>query len=367
MKPNGRTFDVIVLGGGPAGATAATVLARLGVRPVLLDVRRAGKRRKGEILDSRALGLLGKLGLDGRLLGLASATVPGHVLDWNTGPDEVSNVRNPFGQGRVVDRDQLDPLLREAASLAGAVVTETETPPEAEYTENRWFARAGCKVGGTAFSAPLLLDCTGRRASVVRRFGRRLRLDRLVCDYYLATTATADLDSRWLVAADELGWWYSVRTGSRLRVFCRFHAEPGRRIGRRLEFLRRDCHVALTAERFACEVSEAARLDASSWMFDFEHPSLAAAGDAAFTIDPLSGQGVSLAVAQGVLAADAAARHLGGARTALAQLKAIQRREFQSAAVSRLETYSACDRWKDSPFWKNRLRPTRDAASHSSP
>ncbi|TKD51401.1 geranylgeranyl diphosphate reductase [Sphingomonas baiyangensis] len=103
--------DVVVVGGGPAGATAATDLARAGRHVVLLD--RAGRIKPcGGAIPPRAI---------------ADFAIPDHLLVGKATQARMvapsgRHVDMPVGDGFVgmVDREQFDEWLRARAALAGA-------------------------------------------------------------------------------------------------------------------------------------------------------------------------------------------------------------------------------------------------------
>lgn len=121
-------FEAIVIGGGPAGATAALLLAQAGWSVALLEAKRFPRRKVcGECLAASNLPLLEALGVGEAVLRLAGPELR-RVAIWR-GRDSIAaalpsrrDAERPWG--RAIGREHLDRLLIEEARRAGAVVLQ---------------------------------------------------------------------------------------------------------------------------------------------------------------------------------------------------------------------------------------------------
>lgn len=116
----GERFDVLVVGAGPAGSTAALVLARGGAKVALLDKASFPRDKAcGDVIGPRGVQTLCELGLapggvrvaDIEVVGPTGRTVRLPAVPGTTYP----------GYGLVVPRVRFDDWLRERAIEAGAV------------------------------------------------------------------------------------------------------------------------------------------------------------------------------------------------------------------------------------------------------
>ncbi|MDB5413197.1 MAG: hypothetical protein JWR10_1532 [Rubritepida sp.] len=162
--------DVLIAGGGPAGAAAAIVLARAGCR-VLLVEREAAPREKvcGEFLGADAHACLMALGIDLAALGAVPMT-EAHIARQKGRVDAVA-LTLPFtawGLPRAI----LDGALLDAAAEAGATLVRGQAVRDASRGADGWCLRL---ANGKHLTAPRLVLATGKHA--LRGFPRAGAVD----------------------------------------------------------------------------------------------------------------------------------------------------------------------------------------------
>jgi len=133
------TYDALVIGAGPAGATAAHLLARAGWSVAVVEKSRFPRRKVcGEFISATSMPLLGALGIDSIVLSAAGPDI--RRVGLFAGDAMLSSAMPPaqgFSArwGRALGREHLDAIMLDAAVRAGAqlwqpwkVVGVTENP-----------------------------------------------------------------------------------------------------------------------------------------------------------------------------------------------------------------------------------------------
>jgi flavin-dependent dehydrogenase len=156
------SFDALVIGGGPGGATAALLLARAGWSVGVIE-KTAFPRGKvcGEFLSATNLPLLRHLGLAESFIEQAGPEVrqvglfAGHRAVTSDMPrprtgngNNGSNDAKNDGWGRALGRDHLDTLLLDRAAAAGAAVWQPWSAVDLVNTGGGYLCRAVCRESG---------------------------------------------------------------------------------------------------------------------------------------------------------------------------------------------------------------------------
>ena len=176
-----RQVDVLVVGAGPGGSALAILLARAGLKVMVVD-RAAFPRDKAcsEYMGPGAVRILDRLGVLETLEAAGAATPAGTVVTAAYG----SRLHGRFAQaghrpfrptGLSVSRRILDHTLVDAARAAGAEISERSTVEELLYHRGAVSGALVRDVRGTRYAlrARLTVGADGLRSVVARRIGRR--------------------------------------------------------------------------------------------------------------------------------------------------------------------------------------------------
>ena len=170
--------DVIVIGGGPAGCSAAIGLSRLGYNVMLCDQAKFPRDKVcGEFISPAADPILDRLGILSRIETLNPKRLKGVCISSYEG--EEFSIDYPLQPGLAerptslsVSRYELDSLFVEEAKRAGVEVREQCKVTEFLFEDDCVIGARGWDANKTAFCihAPLVIDAGGRNALSLKKF-----------------------------------------------------------------------------------------------------------------------------------------------------------------------------------------------------
>jgi flavin-dependent dehydrogenase len=173
-----RSVDVLIVGGGPAGATAALNLAAM--RTVAVVERNAVPApRIGESLPAAARRLFRDIGLLESFLAEGHAPCYGNRSVWgDPQPRELDALRDPDGPGWHLDRVRFEHWLRDAARTRGAEILAPATIGRIgrigriERDRSGWHVEIVREADILPLRAEIVIDAAGRAAPLARRPSR---------------------------------------------------------------------------------------------------------------------------------------------------------------------------------------------------
>jgi FAD-dependent halogenase len=328
MNPRRSDYDVAVVGGGPAGSTAASLLAREGRDVVVFERERFPRYHIGESLLSATLPILAHVGVLDDVERHGFVKKPGGTFLWGSSAQPWSFWfrEDPGGYAHAyhVLRSEFDEILLRHAAREGAEVLEA-TNVEEVRGEGPFQVRARVDGKPITVDARYVVDASGQQALLGRREGLREFnpfFKNLAIWSYFADAARMEGEVRdnILSAAHGEGWcWYIPLHDGTISVGAVVDASRWKeragpdRVEQTFRALVGDCAPVARMLRGARQVAPVRVIrDYSYSSRAFFHGHALLAGDAACFIDPVFSTGVHLACLAGLLAADALDDALGG-------------------------------------------------------
>ncbi len=167
-------FDVAIIGGGPAGSSAAVFLAQAGRRVVVIEKEKFPRFHIGESLLPYSMGAFERLGIRATLEAQAMPKYGGEIATAD-GERAVKfyfkdGFRLSHHQSYQVPRALFDQVLLNRAAECGATVWE-EVGVEKVALESDRVLLALSGGSSAEVSASYVLDCSGRGSLLGRQFG----------------------------------------------------------------------------------------------------------------------------------------------------------------------------------------------------
>lgn len=363
-----QDVDVAVIGGGPAGAAAATLLARWGHSVTVLTKMPSPGASLGESLPPSIVKPLAAVGLRKVVEAAGFYRSRGNTVWWGEGDGRSESF--PSGaRGYQVVREAFDEVLLGHAETAGATVCRGAIVRDVDLEGSpRRLTYETDSGQRNTLDAATVLDCSGR-AGVIARRGHRL------ADRTRATVALVGvwrLDDPWdvpdpthtLVESYADGWAWSVPvsgTDRYVTVMVDPRTTDLQRSGDIERIYRRELDKTLRLAR----VVNGATLAREPWgrhasvysARQFGGPGFLLVGDAASCIDPLSSFGVRKALTSAWLAAVVTRTRLRRPEMETPALELFGRREtevFDTSSRLAASYFADVSRTSSHPFWVDR-------------
>ena len=352
--------EICVLGGGPAGSVTAQRLARLGHDVLLVDRGGNAKPHRTESLASAVPPILDSLCLQ-ESLHRASFCCESHaLLRWES--DTVQIDRRHRGPSHLIDREQFDKCLREAASSASVrLVTPARAHAPRRHAAGGWDIRLSAPDDLRSIRARFLVDARGRRHGNETDGTQPPPPPTVAVAGLWAGDGDNLSETRIEAGRDEWFWGCplpggayaatvfldSMRLGG-LAKEARLRLYNGLLL--RSELLRGLMQRELVGSLRICDAT--CRVASDPVGADFIR-----VGEAAFTVDPLSSQGVQAAILSAIHGS--AVVHTILARPANQQMAVEFYRGRQKASAAESRRNTARHYWRraqglDSAFWLRR-------------
>jgi len=226
-------LDALIIGGGPAGSSAAAILAEYGHRVLILEREKFPRYHIGESLLPFTFEPLKRIGMIDKMR--ASPFVKKYSVQFVSPSGKASQPfyffnrydRETVAQTWQVLRSEFDQMLLDNAREKGARVLEQTTVRELIKENGRVVGVRAQMRGGpvTEFRAPITLDCSGKEAFCAVRERWRENdpfLNKIaVWTYYQGAQRDAGIEEGATTVAyvPEKGWfWYIPQHGDMVSV-----------------------------------------------------------------------------------------------------------------------------------------------------
>jgi len=360
-------YDVVIIGGGPAGCSTALMLNKLSKLKVLvLESGHYAKQRAGESIPPDTRLLFKQLNIWQEFLSddhdpcLGSSSVWGHSeLGYN------DYIFNPMGHGWHLNRKKFDRFFSQQLKNRNIDHLQDTKVYKSQIIDDRHVLSIKAKNGFTfQLESSFVVDAGGFNSSFAKKQGARKKTDdELVCitSFYQQINRN-DIKQLTLLEATEYGWWYAAQLPNNtlaIALACDKSFSKFFQINKHINWFKLlknssiNIYKAMNKSQY---IQDSIRVNSiSSYVLDqIVGKSWLATGDAACAFDPISAGGIYKALTHGISAAKTICDYFNGNNFALRSYSNMIQSDFQHYLENKRYLYQKEKRWKKSPFWIHR-------------
>ncbi len=360
MANDKHTYQVLIVGGGPAGIATAITLHAKGIRCCVVEAHTTPIRKSGEAIPPNAKPLLKQLGILSLVEDEKHNVYYGNKSCW--GSDQLEQkefISDRLGHGYLLDRLYFETQLQEVYQHTNCPFYKGFKLKKVISDKKEVIATIENDSETLTLKSQFIIDATGRKASVCRHLG----IQKENLDAQFAITFNVKLSNEIpheiIVEATENGWWY-VAPFTKKEVTMMFFtlkellpAKENTAIFLQHE-LQQTIHLSKIIKNIPIEHCKIMPAGTSCLQIPFGKNWLAV-GDAAYSFDPISSYGITSALASGFYGGHAVADFLHGKQEALDVYRYVVENAFQAYIQKLIAHYELEKRWEQSYYWTNRL------------
>ena len=357
-----KTFNVVIVGAGPAGTACAIELANLGVNNVLLLHQPVKKRMyAGENIAPSTRLILQSLRIWDAFLSLPKLPCHGIKSIWGNALNGFNDaILSPYGMGWHLDRHAFDTFMIEQAVSVGTQLTLGRYVTHQQQTDNQFEVSYYCDNTLHRLKSHILIDATGKKAHVLSHNdpARHRSTDLVAYTHLLTKQARGASQTVMNIESCPYGWWYCASLPDD-KVIVSLTTLPS--VAKQLHLHQQQPFMSLLEQtQFYHAISE--HYQPTGKTSSYSTPSfcrlnivtggMIAVGDAACSFDTITACGIAKAIETGKNAAMALTQALQGQPHALFAYQDEIKAHYQHYLDVRKTVYQNEQRWPNAPFWK---------------
>lgn len=360
MENDKHTYQVIIVGGGPAGIATAITLHARGIRCCVVEAQETPIRKSGEAIPPNAKPLLKQLGILSLIEDEKHQIYYGNKSCWGSDQlDQKEFISDRLGHGFLLDRLHFETQLQELYQSTNNAFYKGFKLKKVVSGETKIKAIIENSSESKTLTSDFIIDATGRKASVCRHFNvQKENLDtQFACTFNVKLSDK--IPNQISVEATENGWWYVAPYAENevtMMFFTLKKLLPKKEQTKTFlqDELQKTIHLSKLFNTIQIDTVKIMPAGTSCLQIPYGENWLAV-GDAAYSYDPISSYGITSALASGFYGGHAVADYLNGKQEAFPTYRYVVENAFRAYMEKLVVQYQLEKRWEQSDYWANRL------------
>lgn len=353
-------YQVLIVGGGPAGIATAITLHARGIDCCVIEAHTTPIRKSGEAIPPNAKPLLKQLGILSLVENDKHKVYYGNKSCW--GSDQLEQkefISDRLGHGYLLDRLYFETQLQDLYQTRNNSFYKGFKLKKVLSNDDEVIATIENDSETLLLKSQFIIDATGRKASVCRHLG----VHKENLDSQFAITFNVKLSNEIpqeiIVEATKNGWWYVAPYAENEITMMFFTLKALLPAKENIEtFLQNELlhttHLSKIIPHINIQNCKIMPAGTSCLQIPYGRNWLAV-GDAAYSFDPISSYGITSALASGFYGGHAVADFLNGKQEAFDVYRYVVENAFQAYLHKLIAHYDLEKRWEQSYYWTHRL------------